>query len=132
MSVTVKIRNKDRLLAALKRKIPKVVDGLAAANVKSAQDIAASAQRLVPVGSGTLRDSIKVVGPGQRTPGGVTVPETGAMVIAGEGDAFYAPFVEFGTVNQPASPFLFPSYRIFKRRAKSRAGRAIGKAIRQG
>jgi HK97 gp10 family phage protein len=47
-------------------------------------------------------------------------------IYAGGGDAFYARFHEFGTVNMPASPFFFVIWRL--RRARVR--RAIRKAMR--
>jgi HK97 gp10 family phage protein len=48
-----------------------------------------------------------------------------ASVYAGGGGAYYARFLEFGTVKMSAQPFFFPAYRFSKGRAKSRMQRAI-------
>lgn len=47
------------------------------------------------------------------------------------GDAFYARWVEFGTVKWAGSPFFFFTYRGHKKRAKAGITRALNKAIRQ-
>lgn len=52
-------------------------------------------------------------------------------IYAGGGDAFYARFQEFGTVNMPANPFFYPVWRARRRRVKGRISRAIKKAIRE-
>lgn len=60
--------------------------------------------------------------------------EYGAMritIYAGDKDAFYARFQEFGTQDMPANPFFFPVWRANKRRVKSRITRAIKKAIKE-
>jgi len=60
--------------------------------------------------------------------------EYGAMritIYAGGGDAFYAKFHEFGTVNMPASPFFFPVWRARRRRARSAISRAVSKSIKE-
>lgn len=56
-----------------------------------AQEIAATARSLVPVETGTLRDSITA--------------EPGRVYT----DVDYAPFVEYGTSVDPAQPFLRPA-----------------------
>lgn len=125
--VTVKIRNKDRLLRALKAKVPKLQAAIEVANLQSAQEIAEMAQRLVPVDEGDLRDSIVATAAGQISPGGVEVPAGGARVSTAD---YKAAWVEFGTVKSRAQPFFFPSYRANRKRARSRVGRAIGKALK--
>lgn len=88
---------------------------------KSADELVAMQQRLVAVDDGDLRDSI------HKRDGH---HELSIEVAAGNNKAFYAPFVEFGTVNQPAQPFFFPSYRALRKRIKSRTSRAVRKAVK--
>jgi len=63
---------------------------------RTAVDVVIRAQRIVPVDTGTLRDSIQV---GSYDAEGATV-EVGAP---------YAAAVEFGTVHAPAQPYLHPA-----------------------
>ena len=58
-----------------------------------------TAKRLVPVDTGALRKSIRVV----------KLKPRRYEVGAGE---FYAGFVEFGTVRMPAQPYLRPAIRM--------------------
>ena len=51
-------------------------------------------------------------------------------VEVGGGKAFYARFQEFGTPNDPAQPFFFPSYRSSKRGAKASVRKAVRKAVK--
>ena len=65
--------------------------------------------------------------------GSVSGREYGAMTLtiyAGDKDAFYARFQEFGTVKMAANPFFYPVWRANKRRIKARLSRAVRKAIR--
>ena len=52
-------------------------------------------------------------------------------IYAGGGDAFYARWVEHGTVNWSGSPFFFGTYRDHKRRIKGGITRALRAAIRE-
>lgn len=75
------------------------------------------ARQKVPVDSGALRDSIRVT----RLKGD---PKLNIRVYAGnrkqrgEGGAFYAHMVEYGTVKMPAKPFLRPALHECKGRIK--------------
>lgn len=53
-------------------------------------------------------------------------------IYAGGGQAFYARFQEFGTVNMAANPFFFPVWRVWKPRVKSRIRAAIRRGLRGG
>ena len=53
-------------------------------------------------------------------------------IYAGGGDEFYARFQEFGTRKMAANPFFFPVYRARRNSMKTRIGRAMNKAIRNG
>jgi HK97 gp10 family phage protein len=72
---------------------------------KIAEEIADRARQRAPVKTGALRDAIHV----RDTP-------AGHAVVAGDSDAFYGHFVEFGTAGggrgqppQPPRPFLIPA-----------------------
>jgi HK97 gp10 family phage protein len=62
----------------------------------AAEEVLAAAEHLVPVDTGALKDSLHI----EDAPGG------GKRVVA---DTPYAVFVEFGTENMPAEPYLRPA-----------------------
>ena len=70
MSVTVKVRNKDKLARKLKQLAPAVQQAITDANGVTAHEMAATARGLVPVRTGTLRNSI-VRGAGRNRDGGL-------------------------------------------------------------
>lgn len=86
-----------------KSRIPAVAAALdpavQAALKAGAEMIEAEAKARVVVSSGNLRDAIHT----EKTDDGFTV-------IAGDDDAFYGHFVEFGTSSTPARPFLIPAF----------------------
>jgi HK97 gp10 family phage protein len=51
-------------------------------------------------------------------------------VYAGNERAFYARWVEFGTVKMVGRPFFFPAYRAVRRRVRGRLTRATRKAAK--
>ncbi|HET6502106.1 MAG TPA: HK97-gp10 family putative phage morphogenesis protein [Amycolatopsis sp.] len=69
---------------------------------ESCEDLVGRAQDLTPVDTGTLRASIHVESV-ERS--GFTV--TGTVATGGEAD--YAAYVEFGTVNMGAQPYMTPA-----------------------
>jgi len=71
------------------------------------EQIAARARQRVPVATGKLKDTIRVV----RLKGD---PKQNVRVYAGnriKGGAFYAHMIEYGTVKMAAKPFLRPSLK---------------------
>jgi len=66
-------------------------------------------------------------------------------IYAGDDEAFYARWIEFGTApheigglyagtmhpGTPAQPYFFPGYRALRKRARSRIARAINKAAKR-
>lgn len=67
------------------------------------------AKRRAPKDSGTLRKAIKSV---RRRPRNPDAPYSDVMVEHGrnaKNDAFYWRFKEYGTVDQPATPFIGPA-----------------------
>ena len=157
-------------LARLQRKLERL-DRVALATIRSAMeqsadDIVRMAKSLVPVDSGALRESIGwtwgAPPRGSLTLGKVARSALGKQltitIFAGDDDAFYARWVEFGTaphlfgarvgvrdtdVNQhkthgrkayrthpgtKAHPYFYPSWRANKKPAKKNIRRAIRRA----
>lgn len=123
-------------------KVPKLVALYTTeAMEKGADEIVAMMRRLVPRRSSVLANSINWTW-GNAPSGAVTLAKSksaasdpkGARITiyAGSRAAFYAPFVEFGTRQNTAQPFFFPSYRAMKKRVRSRINRAIKKGIKDG
>lgn len=104
---------------------------------KQADIIVALAKSLVPVASGALRESIGWTW-GRAPKGSIVLQTAQALgselsltIFAGNDEAFYARWVEFGTVNQPAQPYFYVSYRASRRGAKNAIRRATRKAARR-
>lgn len=137
----MKIERKAKLLAKMAA-LPKAVRAeLHKALQVSAEEMADVVQRFAPLDSGALRasvgykfgafeaDNANVRGVG--TGGGAGDAELTVTVHAGDKKAFYAAFLEFGTVRMAAQPYFFPAYRLTKKRVKSRISRATTAAARR-
>jgi HK97 gp10 family phage protein len=91
---------------------------------KAGEGVAAKACQLVPVDTGTLKNSIRVtrlkgdpkmnirVYAGNRVKGG-------SMKKGAERGAFYAHFIEYGTVKMSARPFMRPALNASKSAIKA-------------
>jgi HK97 gp10 family phage protein len=105
-------RELDRNLAMLARGFSE--QKLRAALHAGGEIIAAEARRLVPVDTGTLKDSIQVTDErdarvyGKVNGAGVSV-YVGPVGSTEDGDVPYAKFVEFGTARAGAQPFMRPA-----------------------
>ena len=110
------------------------------ASEQGAQEMVDMAQRLVPVDTGSLKASIAWTH--GNPPGGSIGFAAGRRkageevtdrisIYAGDADAYYARWVEFGTLGRPASPFFFPAFRALKKRMRSRNTRAMNKVARK-
>lgn len=105
-------RELDRQLAKLARGVPDAK--LRAALHEGGQLIVDEAQRLVPVDTGLLKDSIAVTDDldarvyGKVNGSGLSV-YVGPVGSVEDGDVFYARFQEFGTSVMPAQPFMRPA-----------------------
>ena len=126
----------DRMKRRFNRTIPDAVrKATRDAMEKGAGEIVAMAKNLAPVDSGDLRDSIGWTW-GAAPKGSITLSKASTeggetiTIYAGNSEAFYARWVEFGHQNAAPYPFFFPSYRTLKRRVKGRITRAMKKAIR--
>lgn len=111
----------------------------------SADEMVALMKSLAPVspGGGTLRDSIDWTW-GKPPPGTITLAEIistdetlTATIFAGSAlhraervGAFYARWQEHGTVQLPAQPFFFVSYRALRARSRRRVSRSLTKAAK--
>lgn len=138
--MTVKILNRARLERKLSSMSANAKREIRAALEASAAEIVALAKSLVPVGdTGELRDSIGWTWgrapKGSMTLGRAAADSLGAdltiTIYAGNSEAFYARWVEFGTEKAAAQPYFYPAYRALRRRVRSRTRRAVNKAGRQ-
>ena len=119
-------------------KIPAAVrEEVRTAMVRSAREIADLAEVLVPQGTtGKLAGSIGWTW-GEAPRGALSLGKVatgGDMTItvyAGDREAFYARWVEFGTVKVAAQPYFFPAYRALRKRSKSRIRRAWTRGIKK-
>lgn len=128
-----KLRKKLEALVAVGR------EEIKRAMETSADEIVALAKNLVPVDKGDLKDSIGwtwgKAPKGAMTLGTVQANEVDSgftiTIFAGNSEAYYARWVEFGTQKMAAQPYFYPSYRALRRRSKSRVTRAVTKAIKK-
>lgn len=117
-----------------------------------ASEIVSMMKSLVPVDSGDLKRSIAWTW-GAAPKGALTLASVKGKggsdnmitIYAGNADAYWARWVEFGTKSHtaggefagatipaiPASPFFFVSYRANRKRVKGRITRAINKAAKE-
>lgn len=131
-------------LESLKRKLTRTIPDRVRqrtrlAMEKGADEIVAMAKGLVPVGAtGDLKASIGWTW-GDAPKGSITLASSKPVgngeritIYAGNSEAYYARWVEFGTSKATPHPYFYPSYRTLKRRVKSRITREMKKAIKEG
>lgn len=132
----LRVRELNRKLARL----PVVAkEEMRKAIAQSARDIADLAEALVPQDTGRLAGSIgwtwgaapkgsmvlaRVLGQGSAS-------DMIATVYAGDDEAFYARWIEFGTKSQPAQPFFYVSYRALRKGIRNRMKAAAGRSARK-
>jgi HK97 gp10 family phage protein len=140
------------------RAIPQAVkDAVRPAMEKSAAEIVATAKALCPVDEGDLRNSIGwtwgAAPQGSIVLASSTAGEMTITIYAGNDEAFWARWVEFGTQaavaggrvsgrgdktrtslrthsGTAAQPFFYPAFRLNKKRASGRIKRAVRKAVK--
>lgn len=142
---------RERLMRKLK-KLPDLIKTRARQAMELAADeIVSTMKTLVPEQSGALKASIGWTW-GKAPKGSMTVASVSSSdrdmtitVYAGNDEAYYARWVEFGTSSHvnggrfagtanpgtKAQPFFFVSFRANRKRAKSRISRAITKAAKE-
>ena len=133
------VQGLDKLKARWGAIPQKVKDAVATEMEQIAQDLVDDMYTMAPHLTGDLAGSIGwtwgEAPKGTMVIGKVAKNEYGTLQItiyAGGGDAFYARFQEFGTRKMAANPFFFPVYRARRNSMKTRIGRAMNKAIRNG
>lgn len=111
--------------------------------VKQANKMAGTMEALVPVDDGDLKESIKVTGPGQRTPaysqpgGSMVVPENAAAITVGNEDVRYGHLVEYGHKNGlhgtvvPPHPFFWPAVRLEGKKARRNIKSAVSRTVKK-
>ena len=130
-----------RIVAKIKQ-IPDVaVDAARLAMEEGAQEIVDAMKKAAPVQTGDLRDSIGWTW-GEVPAGSFMIDEIRSgknkgdqyatlriKIYAGNREAFYARFQEFGTRSQPAQPFFFSTWKRerakFRRKIRARVRTAI-------
>lgn len=125
MPKNVSVERFRNLTKALKQE----VHDLAVAQLNTeADDFVTTLESVAPVGpTGELVHSIRKI-PGKS--------DTQVRVVAGspktiKADYQYPRADEFGTVNQKAKPFFFPTYRLLKKKMISRMKRKIVASIKK-
>jgi len=133
--VNAKVLRREQLNRKLAALPQAVKDKIRAGLSQSAEEIVNFAKGLVPIATGELRNSIGWTF-GKAPRGSIALAQTNAgdvtvTVYAGNDQAFYARWVEFGTQKTRAQPYFFVSYRALKKRSKSRVSRSINQAAKQ-
>ena len=112
---------------------------VAAAMTKTAQEIQADMEKFAPQGEtlnilgsigwtwGDAPGGSLVIG---KVSGGRSYGTLRITFYAGGGEAFYARYHEFGTVDMAARPFFYPVWRAWRRRIRVRISRAVTKALK--
>lgn len=117
MSVSIKLKGVKGLARAFRNASGLVSDKIDKAISKNASEMVATAKSLAPRDDGELEASI-----------GSAKVENGYRV---EATAPHAGFVEWGTRKMAAVPYFFVSYRLNKKRFRSRTRRAVKAAIKE-
>lgn len=177
--MAVKLTGLDRLNRKLQRLPARAEREIRIAMEKGAEEVVTLAKSLAPIGPssgvkgsnnpGALRDSIGWVWGGKAPRGSVSLGSISRpngfgdndlriTIFAGNDEAFYARWVEFGTkphtisaknsptmsragvnfgtsvshpgISKNAHAFFFPAYRAMRKRIRSRISRAITKSVR--
>ncbi len=131
-SFNFKIEGGKELDAALKMLGRDLETKIAKSAVRAgAQVIRKEAMLNVPVESGTLRNSIRVVTRSKRVGDAVAsiVTRSGKKWQSKGMNAWYAPLVEFGTKHRSATPFLRPALDVKGQAAVKKMSETIQKRI---
>lgn len=131
--------NLTRLEHKLRVAIPKAMErNVRAAMEESAGEIVAMMKALVPYDSGDLHDSIGWAWggapKGSKLIAKAVAGQSGMVltIYAGDDEAFYAHFIEWGTQKMKAQPFFFPSFRARQSATRSKITKAVKEGIREG
>lgn len=119
-----KLVGASKLRRTLRRLPEEARGGIRSALAAGAARILQSAQQLVPVATGLLRSLLRV-----RVSRDGLGAQIGLIGKRANRKAFYGRFVEFGTREQPAQPFLTPAFEAERQRLLQDARKEIGKAL---
>lgn len=84
--------------------------------------IAKEAKQNVPVGTGDLKKSIKIVT-------GKSKKDGALIFVTTTKDAFYSHMIEFGTSKMKAQPFLRPAFDSTQKEVMNAIGNKLGEGI---
>lgn len=133
------ILNRARLQRKLDRLPAAAKSAIKGAMAEAADDIVRMMKSLVPEDSGALKESIGWTW-GRDVPKGAVIAavvksalgnDLTITVYAGNDEAFWARWVEFGTVKMPAQPYFYVSYRANRKAAKRKIRKATRDAARK-
>jgi hypothetical protein len=142
--MTVTVQGADRL----RRKLNQLPDAyqreIFLAFEQGAEDATRMMRGLVPTDTGALKASIgwtwgeapsgsMRIGGLDHSPPNPDSPDADKRITisAGDAKAYYARWVEFGTLQRPAQPYFFPSWRSVRKSVQSRNRRAMSKVARK-
>ncbi|MUZ65332.1 HK97-gp10 family putative phage morphogenesis protein [Agrobacterium vitis] len=149
----MKIRNLDRLKRRIRSMPSATKTEIRAALDDGSSEMVDLAKSFVPEKTGALARSIDKTW-GEYKPENANVRgvssgggghELSVVIHAGDAEAYYASWVEFGTAphtnggkfkgtmnpGAKANPYFFPAYRLLKKRMKSKLSRAMRRAIKK-
>lgn len=136
--MVARVEGLDKLRQKVRKLPPEMERAIRESFETGASDMVGMAQRLAPVETGALRNSIawRYGDPPGGSIGGFAMgsrskAEDRISIYAGDREAFYARWVEFGAMGIPAQPFFFPAWRALRKQIKSRNTRAINKAAKK-
>lgn len=117
-------RDRDRYLRRLKKVAPAIKNRVNKALETGAAEYAGMMRRLAPQQEGHVLDSIVYFA-------AIEAEGLRWIVQAGDANAYYVRWVEFGHGNAAARPFFYPTVRALRRRVKARVVRAWRAGIRE-
>ena len=128
--IRAKFANREAVMARLRKVAPNAEREIAKAQLDAARGLAEAIRARAPVDTGRYRESLEAdllrnrkaasIGGGRKS------KDPNATGVFGE---FIWRFLEFGTVNQPAQPHIFPTYRASKKAIRRGMRRALKNAI---
>lgn len=98
---------------------------------KQAQELAQTIEAVAPVDKSNLKISVRVLQGRKDTVVRIMAGDRTTLRTAPSGSYQYPRAVEFGTVNMPARPFFFPTYRLKKKKMISAMKRRITASIKK-
>jgi hypothetical protein len=123
----------DAFKARLRRVVNAAIPAAYKAALTSAREIGGAMKMAVPRDEGVLAASIRLETEEPRRvkirAGGPTTTRPVRNGVTAKYD--YALAQEFGTKEHPANPFFYPTWRLLRKRARSRINRAMKKAIEE-